>query len=458
MAERAKVKEDEPSISTPSVIQHKFSAGPRLAPLALAGTPVALLDGGSGLGLLATLSYDAALLVGGALEARRLRRSVPTAVRSMDARLVVGIPNTITVQLHNPSSRAIKVLLRDELPAGWEADPAELRTELRPFARKKLAYEVKPPQRGRFEFGDLHLRLDGFAGLGASIVTVAARAEAKVYPNVLGPKRYEMAARLGDLRHAGFRSVRMVGGGGEFEQLREYVSGDSYKDVDWKSTAKRKRPITRVYQQERSQQILIAVDAGRTMATRLDDIAKVDHAINAALLLAFVALRQGDRVGLVVFSDVVRSFVAPGRGPGQYRKILEALFSVQAEMTYVDFRRFVEFVRLRVPRRALLVLFSDLLDETHAAPLADHLAILRRKHLPLCVTMRDPVARELSTRPVSRAMDVYERAAAADILAERERTKAALQKNAVQLVEADAGQLSVAAVNRYIEIKAKHRL
>jgi uncharacterized protein (DUF58 family) len=376
----------------------------------------------------------------------------------MDARLVLGLPNRITLRVHNPTGRARRVVIRDELPPGWVAEPEELVVELPPYARRELAYTVVPPRRGKLSFGDISLRIEGAARLGAALVDVPARADAKVYPNVLGPRRYELAARLGDLRYVGFRNVRRVGGGGELDQLREYVEGDPYRDLDWKSTAKRNRPVTRLYQQEKSQQVIIALDAGRMMAARLDAITKLDHAINAALLLAYVALKHGDRVGLVVFSDVVRTFVPPGRGPAQYRKLLEALYAVEAEVTYVDFRRFVEFVHLRVPRRALLVLFSDLLDDTHARPLVDHATLLRRKHLPVCVTMEDRTAIELATRPAESPADAYRRAAAADLLAERQAIKARLQKAAVGLVEAPPGELSVATVNRYLAIKASQRL
>jgi len=436
----------------------KWTAGPRLAGFAAAGVPLALIDGGSGLGLATALAYDAVLLVGAGVEARRLAKDAPTVERRMDARLVLGVDNRITLRLHNPTGRRVHVAIRDDLPPGWEAEPDELEVTLPPYARREVSYTVVPSRRGRFEFGDVHLRLQGSTRLGAAIVRVDAAEEARVYPNVLGPRRYEMAARLGDLRHVGFRNVRRAGGGGEFEQLREYVRGDPYRDVDWKSTAKRLRPVTRVYTQERSQQVIIAIDAGRMMATRLGDISKLDHAINAALLLAYVALRQGDRVGLIVFADVVRGFVPPGRGQGQYRKLLEALYHVEAQATYVDFRRLVEMVQIRVPRRALLVLFSDLLDETHARPLVEHATILRRKHLPVCVTMHDPAAETLADRPAGRVDEVYRRAAAADVLAEREALKAHLRKSAVGLVEAPPGELSVATVNRYLEIKARHRL
>lgn len=450
----------------------RTTAGSRLGALAAAGLPVALVDGGSGLGLGLALAYDAALIVGAAIEARSLAKNAPRVTRRMDARLVLGVPNTITIRVHNPSDRTLRVVVRDDLPEGWEADPPELVIELPPFARRDVSYAVRPPRRGKFELGDLHLRIEGTTRLGAAIVRAPAAAEARVYPNVLGPRRYELAARLGDLRSVGFRSIRLAGGGGEFEQLREYVRGDPYRDVDWKSTAKRHRPISRVYQQERSQLVVLAIDAGRTMATPLardprsagadaeqaHAITKLDHVINAALLLAYVAIRKGDRVALVVFADVVRTYVPPRAGPAQYRRLLDALFSVQAEETYVDFRRLVEFVQLEVRRRSLVVLFSDLLDEAHAMPLAEHAAILRRKHLPVCVTMEDVTAETLAVRPVRRPSDVFERAAAADVLAERESVKAHLRKNGVGLVEAPAGDLAVATVNKYLEIKARRAL
>ena len=436
----------------------RFVPGSRLAPLAAGGLPIAALDGGSGLGLGAAVLYDAVLFVSALVESRRLARRAPVVERRMDTRLVVGAENRITLRLHNPHPRAIKVSIRDDLPAGWRGDPEDLTVELAPFARRELSYVVVPPKRGRFAFGDLHLKVEGSARLGASVVTLPSAAEARVYPNVLGPRRYELASRLGDLTSVGLRSVRQTGGGGELEQLREYVSGDAFRDLDWKSTAKRQRPVTRVYEQERSQLVLIAIDAGRMMATQLGAISKLDHAINAALLLAYVALRQGDRVGLLVFGAHVSTFVPPASGQGQYKKLLEALYAIEAEETFVDFRRLLEFVQVRARKRALFVLFSDLLDEAHARPLAEHAAMLRRTHLPVCVTMHDPVAEALADAPAPDAPAAYRRAAAADLLAERESVKAHLRKSGVAVVEAPPGELAVATVNRYLDIKARRAL
>jgi uncharacterized protein (DUF58 family) len=194
------------------------------------------------------------------------------------------------------------------------------------------------------------------------------------------------------------------------------------------------------------------------MATQLDALSKLDHAIHAALLLAYVALRSGDKVGVVVFAQDVLAFVPPHRGQHQYRRILEALATVEASDGYVDFRRMTQFVRTRVSRRALLVMFSDLLDDSQALPLAEQASSLRAKHLPLCVTMNDPVADALAHAPAADANAVYRRAAAAALLEDRAAIRVRLRKAGVGLVEAPASELAVATVNRYLEIKSRHAL
>lgn len=434
-----------------------FTAGKRLAFVAALGLLLAVFGRGW-MGLIAALIFDVMILMGAFVESVWLATRVPVVVRRTTGRLVVGIQNTISLDFHNASNRTVRLWVRDEVPADFRPDPERQPLVLPPYARRSVQYKVNPERRGAFFFGDIHVRLEGVVGLGARTVAVSARDDARVFPNVLGPRRFELAARLGDLRSMGYRNVRRVGGGGEFEQLREYVHGDAYRDFDWKGTAKRQRPITRVYQLERSQIVMLAIDAGRMMATRLGGLSKLDHAINAALLLAYVALREGDRVGLIVFADSVQHFVPPGRGPGQYRKLLDALYRIEARPTFVDFRRLVEFVQVRMPRRALLLLFSDLLDEAQAQPLAENAAMLRRKHLAVCVTMHDPVARQIATSSAPNDSAVYTRAAAIDVLHDRETIKADLGSKGVGVVEAPPGELAVATVNRYLEIKARHAL
>jgi uncharacterized protein (DUF58 family) len=364
----------------------------------------------------------------------------------------------VRILLHNPFAIAIRGSLRDDLPAELKSELRELQFELAPHGRCELGYDISADRRGQLELGDLHLRLEGRLGLGASLCTIPARAELRVYPNLRGPRRYELAARLGALHSVGVRNRRRHGGGGQFEELREYVPGDPFRDLDWKASAKRRRPITRVHGQEESQTVLIALDAGRLMAVRQGTLTKLDHAIHAALLLAWVALRASDRVGLVVFADQVFTFVPPAHGSAQYGRLLDALFAVEAQPSAVDWKRLTQFIRTRVPRRALFVLFSDLLDDAQGLPLVAAAPQLRGKHVPLCVSLTDPVALALAREPVSSSADAYRRAAAADLLAERAGIKVRLVKAGIGLIEAPAAELAVATVNRYLELKLRHAL
>lgn len=431
------------------------------SPLALAG-PV---------GVGAALAVDAVTVLISYGQARGLARRGITAQRIADGRLVVGATHGVTLRLHNPSDRPVKVTVRDDVPEGFSVSPEEMTVELPPHARRDVRYELVAKERGDHRMGNIHLKIEG-GRLGAALVEQPAGSDVRVYPNVLGPRREELGARVHDLKRSGLRNVRLAGGGGEFAHLREYVQGDAYRDFDWKATAKRQRPVTKVRETEKSQAVILAVDAGRMMASALTTkeaqaapgrertivMTKLDHAINAALLLAHVALRSGDRVGLLIFADDVRLFVPPRRGLGHYRALLDAVYRVKAELTFVDFRRLAAFIKLRVPKRSLLVVLTDLLDEAHAMPLTHEARVLGKKHLLVCVSLRDPEAERLATSPVRSDDEAWSRAAAADLVMERDVVKAHLIKSGVALVEAPASDLSLSVVNRYLEIKARARL
>jgi len=439
----------------PAGASARFTPGRRLPWALFALLPLCLLGAS---GVLLVVFGNVIFLLAAFAESRWLRLRAPELRRNMPERFALGAPNRVSVHVASHSTAAVRGELRDDAPAEFKVDAEQLHFSLPPQAQLELSYHAEVQRRGQYTFGDLHLRLDGVLGFGAVILSQPAAASVRVYPNLRGPRRYELALRRGALHSVGVRLARRSGGGGEFEQLREYVAGDALRDLDWKAAAKRLRPITRVHGQEHSQSVLIALDAGRLMATPLAGLSKLDHAIHAALLLAWVAQRVGDRVGLLVFAQDVLRFVPAGRGHTQYLRILDALYAVEASDAYVDFRAFAEFVRARVSRRSLLLLFSDLLDESQALPLAAELPKLRKKHLPLCVTLSDPVTEELAQARAHDVEGVYLRAAAADLMAERALVKAQLTRAGVAVLEASAAELAVATVNRYLEIKRQRTL
>jgi uncharacterized protein (DUF58 family) len=270
--------------------------------------------------------------------------------------------------------------------------------------------------------------------------------------------KYELMARRSHLAEMGIHRSRLTGRGTEFERIREYTPDDEYRHVDWKATARRHRPMSRVYEVERSQNVFLVLDAGRMMAGRIGKLSKLDYAINAALMLAHVALKAGDRVGLLIVSDDVDAYLPLGKSQAQFKQCTELLFGVEARLCHVDYRGALEQIATRCKRRSLVVFFTDLVDEDTSAELVTYLRLLRPTHLPLCVTLQDNQVVEASRRPSETAEQMYERTVALDLLTERRRILESLQKMGSMVLDSAPEDLSVQVVNRYLELKSRQVL
>jgi len=287
---------------------------------------------------------------------------------------------------------------------------------------------------------------------------VKADVAISVFPDMRGASRLLLSDAALDFVNLGLRQLRRDGRGSEFARLRDYAQGDSVRDVDWKATARRGRPVTRVMESERSQTVLIGVDCGRSMAARVDGLTKLDHAVNAALFLAFVAVRNGDRVGLVVFADGIKTFLAPAAGRLQYRKIVDALYTAKPHLTYVDYLALFKELNVRLVKRSLLCIFTDFIDEDQAQTMVEPMRRLSRRHVPLCLSVKDAALSQLlQTKPPDPEV-AFQHAVASELLLDREAMKRKVGQDGVTVVDVDANQLSLAAVNQYLEIKARGTL
>lgn len=378
--------------------------------------------------------------------------------RELPARLQVGVQGAVTLQLVNRSPATARLLLKDDAPDAFAAPEEPLSLTVSGQRRARATYPITPARRGRFEFGDLHVRVLGPLGLVYHERRVPAATTASVFPDMRQASRLLLSDAALDWVNLGLRQLHRDGKGSEFARLRDYAQGDSVRDVDWKATARRSRPVTRVMEAERSQAVLIGVDAGRSMAAYVGDVTKLDHAINAALFLAFVAVRNGDRVGLVVFADGVKSYLAPATGRSQYRKIVEILSGARPHLTYVDYLALFKELSTRLLKRSLVCLFTDFIDEDQADTMVDPLRRLARRHVPLCLSVRDSALAQLLETPPADTETAYQHAVASELLLEREAVKRRVGRDGVTVVDVDASELSLAAVNKYLEVKARGSL
>jgi uncharacterized protein (DUF58 family) len=384
------------------------------------------------------------------------------ASRKHDSKLSLGAANPITIQVESRAPRAATLTILDEPPVGFvHATPATLSLTLDPRTTESLQYQVRPVRRGDFHFGNLNLRWPGPLGLFIRQGVIQAEEAVKVYPNIYAIRQYELLVRNHQLTEMGVRSVRQRGEGTAFESLRDYTPDDSFRSINWKATARRGKPISTDYEPERSQRVLIMLDVGRMMrgAIRAEDngeawsMAKVDFVINSILLLSYVANRKGDQVGLLVFADEVKQFLPPEPGRAHFQKLLDQMYALHSEPIEADYGRAVTFLKARQKKRALVVCFTDLSGARASESLLAHMPRLRIQHLPLLVTIRDPMLDQQAQQSIHDSAQVYQRAVAQQLLDERHILLQQLRQRGVLTLDVDAAHLSAQVVNRYLELK-----
>ncbi len=421
--------------------------GAALLFLAAAYAPLVWLDIVWCVGLLAAAWSD-----------RRVLRACEhlSARRAVSPILSMGASNRVELVVRNRSEVGFRCLLRDEPPLDFDTGALRIECKLPGGGETLTGYSVTPRKRGDYEFGRLEVRLTSGFGLLARQLRFDMGQRVKVYPNLASIRSYEMHARKRHLPDIGVHPVRLMSLGMEFESLRAYLPGDEPRRIDWKATARHAELITRQYEVERSQHVIICLDLGRTMLSQLGALTKTDHAVNAAALLAHVAGRYGDWVGLYAFSSGAKLYVPPRKS--QFRRVMEALYGLEAERVESDYHRsFVEAVA-RMRKRALLVLLTDLVDPDASARLLANIRLLVRRHLVLCAALSDYELYELAAQPPDEPRELYERTVATALLADRRRALAGLWDRGVIGFDATPENLSVEVLNRYLEVKARARL
>lgn len=449
---------------TKSAVHRRLALGSRAYLWLLPGLALALVSP-AGLRIAIVIAYDSFLVLLFGLEALRLMQHEVLAARQLDTRLRALVTSTYRIHLQNPSASRLRLRVRDSAPPEIESEPAEHALVLEPHAQSVVEHTLYPLRRGRMAFEDLHVRLESRFGLAAVTLRVPAHQEVRVVPDATLERSSAAAGPRRELGEVALR-IQRASQGSELESLREYVASDPLRAIDWKATAKRMHPVTRLYQPERSQTLWLVLDTSRTMAAAIGEArasvrghkTRCDVAIEALLVLADGALRAGDQVGVLVHGDGLRLLVPPARGRSQFRRLADALVDVHAASVPLDVRGLVAELERRARKRALVVLFTDLGNETHGEALYEHARMLTRRHLALFVSLDDSITRTNAELAPRSDEDVFHRAAAIDLLRERTELTHRLQKRGVLVLEADERGLARLTLERYLEVKTHARL
>lgn len=403
------------------------------------------------------LGYDVLLVLLAMLDAKLSRwPEGVTMRRDFAGRFAVGSENTVTVRVENRTPKPFVVQIKDEYPPTMLLEGVrEARLELDGQEAGQLIYGLTPPQRGRYEFGQVAARYLSKLGLVWRQTQLLEPLAVKVYPNM-------RRARAAALQALGARSLvsqqrKAVwrGEGRDFESLRDYVRGDELRHLAWTATARRGKLMTRQYQIERDQNIIIALDAGRLMTARIGTESKLDAAVHAALALMTAAARTGDHAGLLVFGRHVEKYLPPKRGVEQLDAALETLHDVAPAMIEPSYTRAFEFLAANCKRRSLIVLLTDLVDADGSRELLTALKLVRPRHLPLVVTMADRDLKTVVREPPRDTRELFTQSVAEEIIYQRDAALRLVETQGGLALDVTAATLAPSLLASYLRIKER---
>ena len=394
--------------------------------------------------------------------------------REMNSKFSLGIENVVALKIVNRSRYRLKLRLKDDFPNEFLFEKILHDCYVPPMDEIDIWYRLTPLRRGIYQFVDIHVQCWGVLGFVVRRYRVPAAMEVKVYPNLQAVRQYELLVKRGMLHQIGLKTSRQFGEGTEMERLREYSPDDDFRRIDWNATARQRKPIVREFETERSQDVVIMLDTGRLMAspilletsapsTATDSASqkamlKLDYAINTTLMTAYVSTLKGDKVGLIAFADTVHQYLAPKPGKKQFLTMLETIYAMPIHTVEPDFETAFKYLASKQRKRALVILFTDILDKDSAEGVATYIAQLSRHHLVACVTLTDSGIVELAEQDFTDSKSVYQRAIAERLLQEKHTTLEILRRQGVITIDVPAHQLTMAVVNKYLELKAKSRI
>lgn len=406
--------------------------------------PVWLVMGGLSL---AFAGWDAWLLrVGTPVSAKRLVPGI----------LPLGVWHSVKLRFTNPTDHICRLTVFDHYPQPAELTGLPQTIQVADHGWTEIVYRIRPLERGETRFGTLQTLLDSHYRFWQRTLKLAEPMTVKIYPDFAAIAQYALLATDQRVTAMGIHKRRCRGEGQNFHQLREYRVGDTLRQIDWKATARTRKLIAKEYQEERDQAVVFLVDGSRRMRTRDGPLSHFDHAMNAMILLAYVALHQGDAVGVQSFGGDLR-WLAPKKGHRFLNTLIRSVYDLQPTLQPADYTHAASLLMTRQRKRALLVLLTNLRDEDSDELLAA-IRLLNQRHVVLLASLREHALNDVLNDPVENLPQARLYAATCHYLAARERCREKLHQQRSLILDVAPQDLPIAVVNQYWDIKRSGRL
>ncbi|MFO1063367.1 MAG: DUF58 domain-containing protein [Pirellulales bacterium] len=381
-----------------------------------------------------------------------------TATRTMARVASLGGWQEVTIELSNRGKRRLRMRIADDAADRLKIDPPFHKVTLGRGKRSILNHRILSERRGRFDLKVLFIETLSLLGIWRRQFELPCPGELHVYPDIKRISEYALLARTNRLNLIGVRKTRRAGQENNFERLRDYQEDDNYKHIDWRSTARRQKLTVKQFQADQSQRVIFLLDCGRMMTNEYEEKSLVDYALNSVLLLSYVALSQGDSVGMICFSDRIHNYVPPAGGKRQMNRLLHAGFNQFPRLVQSRFDNAFLYLSTHCRRRSLVVLVTNVIDQVNADQIQNYMGNLIGCHLPLLVLLKDHSVFQYADNPAPDDAVMYRSAAASHLLLWRHHTIRRMQANGCFALDVFPEEMASPLVNKYLEIKARQLL
>lgn len=382
------------------------------------------------------------------------RRGI-TAERHCADRFSNGDDNQVDVRVDSRYPFAVQLSIVDEIPVIFQRRDIDFRLRLKRGEGDDIHYTLHPVRRGMYGFGSIRIFVSTVIGIVQRRYNCGEAKNVKVYPSFLMLRQYELLAISNRLTDMGIKRIRRAGNNTEFEQIKDYVKGDDYRTINWKASARRHQLMVNVYQDERSQQIFNVIDKGRVMQQAFRGMTLFDYAINASLVLSYVAMNKDDKAGLVTFCDQFDTYVPASKQPGHIQTIMESLYAQETTFGETDFSALVANLNLHVSKRSLMIVYTSFSGMDSMKRQLAYLIQLNRHHRVLVVFFADTELKQYLATPAATTEDYYRHVIAEKFAYEQRLIVSTLKQYGIYSLLTSPENLSVDVINKYLEMKTR---
>jgi uncharacterized protein (DUF58 family) len=387
-----------------------------------------------------------------------LLSKAPSAKRVTADRFSNGDENKVELQVKNNMNFMVDMDIIDELPVQFQRRNWQLNAQFKGNELRYIFYKLRPVARGEYHFGRIIIYVSSMLGLLKRRHNIEAAETIQVYPSFLQMRKYELLSQTTIQNEHGNKRMRKIGHSMEFEQIKEYVRGDDIRSVNWKATARKGALMTNNYTDERSQQVYCIIDKGRLMKMPFKELTLLDYAINSTLVLANVCLQKQDRIGLMTFANKMGSLLAADRKPIQRENILQLLYNQETAFLESDFEMLYMQIRARIKHRSLIVLYTNFESMSGLSRQLNYLRSIAKHHLLMVVFFENTELHKLSRLDARNLDEVYIKTIAEKFEFEKRLIVKELKKHGILSILTAPEKLTINAVNKYLELKARQAI